>query len=1008
MKKKIIAVCILIAIVSLVLCAQDLRETEDILHQIVKSAENLYKMGEYQAARDRLLQIDEYKDNFDVELLSDANLLRARINRATGNFDKAKENIKAAIKSEDSRLMAKNQIVVDCAILANEIELELGYVNEAETGIASVKSEYAEYLSNNPYQYLNTEIMALQVEVELGKTVEIEEQIKHFEPQLEVLEPDQQHLLKEKLKLLQIQILKRSDKIFEAIKVGLDFLDQSKSVKAIYKTGVVLNTAKMLMKLGRLDEAKTILRKASSSMDIKSINEVRVMMQKAKIAFIEGENVKLKEYLRSAYDYLVEVNDSNNLELYEAINMLGNMYQTVGEYQSAIETFELLIVSLLTRPESDTRYNKVKSDARKALTDLRVKLGSSEQPVEEYRQALALLANNASTVTDRVALYKRMALLAAKSSDGDDELQVIYQAENEIYRYLSEVGNDLSLEASQKLYKDGRVFLDLLLSKSSYSEKILSIVLRWKNILQRITATKTCTFDDEGKANKAKEILGEIQTKRRDLNSLLFTKVSKGSSEKNTSAIWDLKKRISLLSEKYSALCENDPFNQPTEITFEKLQSLIPEDTLFIDYIHFNKFSTLNETLRSEEFYSAIVLNKDKFRLIRLGNAAEIDELVHQYRNKLQQVNVDGEDLLKAGMELSKLIIKPCLAGYEKPKHLIFAPDGELHTLSFAALPSEEKGKYLIELNTVSYANSALDLKKWDSKPQKINSSGMLAVGNPLFAGKVKPKKRKDRSITPCMTTRWLRNLSPLPDTEKEIVNLTNIYKKYTADPLTVLMGSDATEENVLNLMPKYRYVHITTHGFFFSQKCFIIKNARYSDSYRLSKMLDSGEVEVKKPKLTMDIKISKHEIMNHPEMLSGIILSNPSINTDFKSFDNLLTAYELMNMDLSGVEFVSLAACQTGAGELISGLGVMGLKLALIQAGVRGFMLTLWSIPDDATFITAFYENLFDSTTNVGTAEAVRAASLKCIKSDKSVVRHPRNWAAYTYTGPLSQGGQN
>ena len=64
---------------------------------------------------------------------------------------------------------------------------------------------------------------------------------------------------------------------------------------------------------------------------------------------------------------------------------------------------------------------------------------------------------------------------------------------------------------------------------------------------------------------------------------------------------------------------------------------------------------------------------------------------------------------------------------------------------------------------------------------------------------------------------------------------------------------------------------------------------------------------------------------------------------------DGVLTAEEVASLDLSGVEWAVLSACDTGLGEIKAGEGVFGPRRAFQIAGARTVIMSLWSVEDRA-----------------------------------------------------------
>jgi CHAT domain-containing protein len=107
-------------------------------------------------------------------------------------------------------------------------------------------------------------------------------------------------------------------------------------------------------------------------------------------------------------------------------------------------------------------------------------------------------------------------------------------------------------------------------------------------------------------------------------------------------------------------------------------------------------------------------------------------------------------------------------------------------------------------------------------------------------------------------------------------------------------------------------------------------------------------------------------------------------------------------SLDLSGVEWAVLSACDTGVGEIRAGEGVFGLRRAFQVAGARTVVMSLWSVDDQATraWMRALYEGRFQR--KLSTADAVHEASLSMLRDRraKGLSTHPFYWAAFVAAG--------
>jgi CHAT domain-containing protein len=114
-----------------------------------------------------------------------------------------------------------------------------------------------------------------------------------------------------------------------------------------------------------------------------------------------------------------------------------------------------------------------------------------------------------------------------------------------------------------------------------------------------------------------------------------------------------------------------------------------------------------------------------------------------------------------------------------------------------------------------------------------------------------------------------------------------------------------------------------------------------------------------------------------------------------------LLTGLEASLLNLQGTELVILSACQSGAGEVKIGEGVMSLRRAFRIAGAETVMASHWSVSDQATsrLMTEFMRRW---RAGEPCAKAWREAQLSLLRSKGAMedLSNPFFWAAFTLTG--------
>jgi CHAT domain-containing protein len=143
---------------------------------------------------------------------------------------------------------------------------------------------------------------------------------------------------------------------------------------------------------------------------------------------------------------------------------------------------------------------------------------------------------------------------------------------------------------------------------------------------------------------------------------------------------------------------------------------------------------------------------------------------------------------------------------------------------------------------------------------------------------------------------------------------------------------------------------------------------------------------------------------VENPLLLSGLALAgaNRRAAAGVKDEDGILTAEEVIALNLEGVQWAVLSACDTGLGQTRAGEGVFGLRRAFQIAGARTLIMSLWSVSDEATttWMRALYRARLEKQLN--TAEAVRDASRSVlqVRRSKGLSTHPFYWAAFVAAG--------
>ena len=294
--------------------------------------------------------------------------------------------------------------------------------------------------------------------------------------------------------------------------------------------------------------------------------------------------------------------------------------------------------------------------------------------------------------------------------------------------------------------------------------------------------------------------------------------------------------------------------------------------------------------------------------------------------------------------ELYDLLLKPAAAQLNGKTRLVIVPDGPLWELPFQAL-MPAPNRFLVEEKTISTAPSLTFLREMmrlcEQRGNLATHANVLVIGNPALGGAEVLAKRAELMGD---------KLEPLPFAEQQAVQLGQLYKTNAK----VLLGAAATEQTIKAEMPKYRILHLATHG-----------------------VLDDRN-----------------------PMYSHLVLAQTGTT---EKDDGLLEARELLEMDLQA-DLVVLSACETGRGKMGAGEGMIGLTWALFVAGVPSTVVSQWKVADKSTaeLMIAFHQQLqakdIKGKALFTKAEALRQAELQLLRNPPT--RHPFHWAGFTLVG--------
>jgi CHAT domain-containing protein len=404
------------------------------------------------------------------------------------------------------------------------------------------------------------------------------------------------------------------------------------------------------------------------------------------------------------------------------------------------------------------------------------------------------------------------------------------------------------------------------------------------------------------------------------------------------------------------------------------------------------RFRYYDKNLTGKIHYAFLIITpatKNQPEIVILSEGNELEEkFLKDFKEEILSGNLK---LNSYNRYFSKLDI---ILKLNKINKIYFSADGVYNQVNLNTLCLPD-GKYVIDEYDIHRVTNTKDLLKY-----KNNRSGNLNLTARLFGSPNYNLGNEGRQIIEINRTRLnytannlfsiLRDadmekinrfgFSNLPGSKLEILDINKLLikngwktKSYT--------GNDATEES-LKAIEKPGILHIATHGMFLENssklqersEVFGFSEERLNENPLLRSMLflagAKHTIDQRKKKL-----LNEKDILNHE--------------------DGILTAEEVMDLNLDGTEIVALSACQSGLGIIKNGEGVYGLQRAFLLAGAKSIIMSLWMVNDRVSrlMMKSFYSNWLKSGDK---RDAFRKAQIEIRKKYKI----PYDWGAFIMTG--------
>jgi CHAT domain-containing protein/tetratricopeptide (TPR) repeat protein len=413
----------------------------------------------------------------------------------------------------------------------------------------------------------------------------------------------------------------------------------------------------------------------------------------------------------------------------------------------------------------------------------------------------------------------------------------------------------------------------------------------------------------------------------------------------------EMERKLSIQSEAF-----RNSYNPPV-IHWQDIQKKLKPGEAAIEIIRVG----INRPTLKDTVYAALIItpkSKKGPELVLFDDGSSMETKgYHFYRNSIL---AKQEDKLSYNLFWQPIQEKLKSA---KTKKVYFSPDGVYNTININALQNPVTRQFVLDEIDIHLITNTKELALTQVKTDNPIKTGKL-FGHPAY--RIDPIKAKQTPVLLAVNRDFYNygesfenaKFTDLPGTDIEIRGIDSLLTQATWQ-ITTYLQERATEENVKALRNP-TVLHIATHGYF-------LPSAGNNNA--------------------------------EPMLRSGIIMAGTenyfSAKVKPDTDDGVLSAYEVMNMDLDETELVALSACETGLGELAYGEGVYGLQRAFRVAGARSLMMSLWKVNDQATqeLMRLFYAEW------VKTGDK-RSAFRKAQQLMKVKFNYPYFWAAFVMSG--------
>lgn len=740
-----------------------------------------------------------------------------------------------------------------------------------------------------------------------------------------------------------------------------------------------------------------------------------------------GEGPEARSLHERALASLERVFGGDNPEVASALVEYATFLRKTGELGAAEP---VLARALAIRERALGASNPTVGDSLFALADVKTERGRFDEAEPLFRRALEIQERARTPGDPRNATgYRAYASFLLKRGDGGSALDAALRAESISNAHLRRTlaglpeRQALGLVAKTPSSLGVAVSAAITLNQPTAAAKALDAVVRSRALVLDEMAERQRSLRGEN-ASGSPELLAKYAAARDRLARLTVIGEDEKSPQKYRARLE--KARAEKEAAEHALADQSWEFRESrsrASAGLEEVARALPRGAGLVAFVRYPRVPGPSKGQRGTgsappvDSYAAFVVAPASraVTLVPLGPAEAIDAAAASVRDSLARTasslggpsGAPAASYRRVAAALRELVWSPLQPHLAGAKSVLVVPDGSLRLVSFASLPVGADS-WLVETGPVlHYLSAERDVVALPP----ASGVGLFLAGAPDFDAAPLPAARTQTASlrgpvevevedpplhrgppASCRDFASLRFVE-LHAAARELEEVAALWRGASrpADPArrasregapVVLSGAAAHERAVKRGAPGRRVLHLTTHGFFLGD---------------CAKPPEKGKAK------SATTRASALYAEN-PLLLSGLALAGANQRgaappgTD----DGILTAEEVASLDLSGVEWAVLSACETGLGEARAGEGLFGLRRAFQLAGARTLVTSLWPVEDESSrrWMKALYEGRLSR--GLSTAEAVHEASLAVLRERRAAGQstHPFFWAGFVAAG--------